>query len=121
MRTSFGQHLPSIIGLHNFSAGEHWMYVDTAANPKARLTDIMMNQMNFFIQPSDMRNTVIANEVLLHVAARMEKNPLVLDNRRNVVRSLGLKSHMCLPYPIVVLYDIKTVCTARATYIILAK
>lgn len=91
------------------------MYVDKAPNPKARLTEIMMNQMSRFIQPSDIRNTVIANDVLLHVAARMEKKPLVFDNSRNVVRSLGLKSQMCLPYPIVVLYDIRIVCTASAT------
>lgn len=97
MIVSFGQHFPSIVGLHSFSVGEHWIYVDRAPNPRVRLIEMIRTQMRRLIQPSEIRSTVIANEVLLHIAASMEKNPLVLEMRRKAVRSVGWKSQMCLP------------------------
>lgn len=86
-----------MFGLHSFSVGEHWIYVERAPNPRTRLIETIRTQMKRLTQPSEMRSTVIANEVLLHIAASMEKNPPVLDTRRKAVRSVGWKSHMCLP------------------------
>lgn len=58
---------------------------------------MIITQINLLTQPSEMRSTVMANEVLLHIAASIEKNPLVFEIKRKVVRSVGRKSQICLP------------------------
>ncbi len=68
-----------------------------AAAPMTTVRDMMMNQIVHRIQPFEMRSTVMANEVLLHSAARMEKVPATLETKVNLKKFLGLMSYKCFP------------------------
>lgn len=73
--------------------------MNATLSPSAILMLMMMNQTNFLVQPSEMRKTVMANDVLLQRAARMEKDPAKLVFRRKGTRSLKSKSCRGRPKP----------------------
>ncbi len=70
-----------------------------AAAPSTRLTVMMMNQMKRLTQPSEMRSSVMAKDVLLHTAARMDAKPAALEYSSSLWKSSGLMSALCLPNP----------------------
>lgn len=59
------QHVPSISGYHSFATGQHRVHMMMAETPRIMLTETMVNQINHFIHPFEMRRRVIPNEVLL--------------------------------------------------------
>lgn len=113
------QHVPGISGFHTFSKGVHWPQVKAMLRPRETLTETMMNHTKRLIQPSEMRSTVIANDVLLHAAARMAAVPARLENRRKSSRLSELKSHIGRPRPSGIVTDTKAHCATRASYILI--
>ncbi len=73
------QHLPWTFGFQVLSTGSHCSHVKAMARPSATLTDTMMNHTSHLVEPVEMRSTVIAKEVLLSCAARIEKLPAMLE------------------------------------------
>jgi hypothetical protein len=94
-----GQHVPSSLGCQVFSIGVHWPHVIAMATPNDTFTVIMMNQISHLTHPDDIRKTVIAKEVLLQQAARIEKEPAKLVIRRYSLRSLWLNCDNGRPKP----------------------
>ncbi|KAK3897580.1 NAD-dependent aldehyde dehydrogenase [Staphylotrichum tortipilum] len=73
-----GQHDPSEYGFHSRSGGQHWAKWMVALEPRTRLTETMMVQRSTLTRvwvAVTMRSRVMANEILLQQAARMEKKP----------------------------------------------
>jgi hypothetical protein len=68
-------------GFHAFSMGVHWIQMNNALSPIATFIETMMHHTLTHIQPCDMRSRVMAKDVLLHTAARMEKVPPILAKR----------------------------------------
>lgn len=113
--TIFGQQVPSRYGCHTFSMGMHCAQVIAMATPRQALTVMMMNQTNALIQPVEMRNTVTAKEVLLHNAARMEKEPARLEKRRKSPRLAKLNWVSGRPRPRVMEAEMKAQSATRAS------
>lgn len=97
MTTCVGQHVPGISPFQFFSTGVHLTHSNMALAPMMTVNDMMMNQIAHLIQPVDMRRTVMAKEVLLQRAARMEKVPATLETKTSRGKTLVSISHMCLP------------------------
>ncbi len=108
------QQVPGVQGIHVFSIGSHCDQVNAMASPRAMLTDIMMYHTNHLVPPEDILSTVMANEVLLSCAAKMEKLPARFVYRRNCGRSLKLNCHNGFPKPIVTDKDTIAFETPRA-------
>ena len=72
--------------------GEHFIHSNMALAPMTTLRDMMMNQMTHRIQPLEILSTVMANDVLLQSAARMEKVPATLETRLSARRWSGRMS-----------------------------
>jgi hypothetical protein len=83
--------------------------------PRVTLTEMIINHTNFFIQPLEMRSTVTANEVLLHIAARIANDPAKLEYHRNASKLSKLKSQIGRPSPSGIITDTKAHCAARAS------
>jgi len=66
--------------------------VNAAARPRDKLTEMMMNQMNLYVQPSEIRKRVIAKLVLLQAADTIEKKPPRFMTSNRCVRFLGCTS-----------------------------
>jgi len=73
--TLLGQQCPSTRGCHIFTNGVHCAQVMATATPSAKLTVMMMNHTKILTHPEEIRRTVMANDVLLQHAARIEKVP----------------------------------------------
>ncbi len=81
--TCLGQQTPSTVnGRQVFSIGVHCPQVMAMAMPSERFTVTMMNQTAILVQPFEMRKIVMANEVLLQQAERIEKVPARLVIKR---------------------------------------
>jgi hypothetical protein len=61
--------------------------------------EMMMNQMNHFVRPSEIVSIVKANDVLLHAEAVMENVEAVLYSSVMAERFPLLKPVLCLPKP----------------------
>lgn len=84
--------------------------------PSDRLTVIMINQTKILTQPDDMRRTVMANEVLLQHAARIEKVPARLVMSKKISRSRKLNCASGLPNPMLIATETKAFEAASASY-----
>jgi hypothetical protein len=79
LTTTLGKHDPNTEGSHSFATGQHWTHWIVALAPNTMLVAIMINQINTFSQPLEIRSSVIAKEVLLQSVARMEQNPAMYE------------------------------------------
>jgi len=77
---------------------------------------MMMNQIKYFAQPFDTPSSVIANDVLLHMAARMDANPAALPRRRMLWNSAAGMSALCLPNPRLTHTDCSALDATRVIY-----
>ena len=102
-----GQHVPGRLGSYILAKGRHWPHVMAMLSPSATLTETMMNHTNFLVHPLDIRSTVIAKEVLLHRAARMEKEPAMLLYSRKGTKRSKLKMDSGRPKPRTTVYETK--------------
>jgi hypothetical protein len=94
----------------------HCAQVITRATPKHAFTVMMTNQTKVLVHPDEMRSTVTANEVLLHSAARMEKEPDRLEYRRNISRLSKLNCVKERPKPRLMQAEMKAQFATRATW-----
>ncbi len=96
-----GRHLPSMVLFHDFCTGVHPTQPIMALRPQTMLREMRMNHVAHFTQPLAKRSMVMANAVLLQVAAVMV----------NVVRTIVMtkltdgSSQGCLPYPVAIMAD----------------
>jgi hypothetical protein len=95
--------------------GVHCAQVMAMATPKLALTVMMINQTSALTHPDEMRKTVTANDVLLHSAARMEKEPATLEKRRNTPRLLGSNCVRGRPRPRLTQAEMKAQSATRAS------
>jgi hypothetical protein len=87
-----------------------------ALAPMMTVIDMMINHMAHRIQPVEIRRTVMAKDVLLHKAAKMEKVPAALETKTSRGKMLGSGiSHVCLPYPTLTAVDVKAQAIANET------
>lgn len=114
--TSFDQHCPSNNGRHTFSMGVHCAQVIAMATPRQAFTVMMTNQTKALVHPDEMRSTVTANDVLLHSAARMEKEPARLEYKRNMSRLLKLNWVKGRPKPRLMQAEMKAQSATRAIW-----
>ena len=77
--------------------GVHWIQIMSPLMPMKRFMETMMNQMNFLTQPSEMRRSVMAKEVLLQAAANVEMDPPMFAGSGIRFKSSNPMSQMCLP------------------------
>ena len=82
-----------------FSTGLHWIQGINAEPPKAMCTEIMMNQSKVRVFLSLIRSIVMAKDVLLYIAAKMENAPATMPIRPMLGRDPGLIARKCFPKP----------------------
>jgi hypothetical protein len=113
---SLDQHEPGRSWSHSFSTGQHWSHCSVALTPKTMLTEMITNHTATFTQPWETRNSVRANDVLLHAAAKIDANPVAYEQMTKSLIFSGLTSWFCLPRSTLTPADWSDAAAARATY-----
>lgn len=103
-----GRQLPARCCRQSLSNGQHWIHCRPALTAMIKLVLAIMKYTSPSTQPSDKRNRVNANEVLLPVAARTRKKPATIDTSLLVSTRLGSISAMRFPNPREVSIDCTT-------------
>ncbi len=93
------QHFPGSIMFQFFLTGVHWIHGINAVPPKAIFTEMIINQSKTRVRPSLIRNNVIANDVLLYIAAKIANTPATIPIKPISGRFSGSMSFKFLPKP----------------------
>jgi hypothetical protein len=100
---------------HTLGMGLQWIHSMRALAPMTRLSEMIMVQIITFIHGSEMRRRVMAKEVLLHTAARMDRVPAILAIKGMLWSFADSISHRCLPNPRLTDIEVKADAPARAS------
>jgi hypothetical protein len=96
--------------------GLQLIHMNNAVDDMMTLSEMIMTQMLIFIQRSeDIRSSVRAKEVLLHDAARTEKEPATLATSGIFLMASSEMSHRCFPLPKLTDTEVKADAIAKAT------
>jgi len=96
------QQVPLMNGCHAFSSGVHPTQKSIAVTPNKRFMDTKANQIKILVlpwMPSDIINSVMPNDVLLHAAAQMLRVIEICPIKYMSFRFWNGICQTCFPYP----------------------